>query len=534
MPFKRRYICPKCGEIHDSIADIRSPRWESKLERGKKNKYKHSLKGVCRSCKRTVEFTLEKEYLTPSVDDLSGHLKFLTIHPKYVEIKHNELTGEDTYYLTIPDSVKSYIKEFDPEIFDTSYLDVIKAVFTNKALKLRRNAIYHFKTNGLTGEIYRGRGESSALAVFPILFFVQVLQRSQEFVGRDRTANYRGLTIPPDTSSLVNYEKYKDHIEKELEKWREDPNYFAWFPVPIQQINFSGEFKNLFLGQEIEALMNMVLAGLEIPREFVYGGLTYSGSSVSLRMLENNFIEFSESLNEMISSFVVPVVANYYNLPIGQGEDQIRFQKFKMADDMQAKQLMLSVAQAGAVSKHTLLQTIDPSLSWESEKEQIKKENEDMAEITAKAQTLTSRIQFEEQMRQNIEMTKAQMKLQGGGEVEKTEIFPDKEYTIDPILISQADQIYNQIKDKGDQTIYMLMQLQEQVPAIFDKILERHPELQESIAAFMAQQQGQGLQMQQAPQQEQPQGGQQQAQQGQQVEPPLPEQKPPRRQNSPI
>jgi hypothetical protein len=131
---------------------------------------------------------------------------------------------------------------------------------------------------------------------------------------------------------------------------------------------------------------------MNIPREFVEGGLTYSGSSVSIRMLENilhDYVERSNRLNNWIVQKISELTGVH---PI-----DVKYTKFKMADDVQIKGAYANLATSNFISSKKLGDIMD--YDSEVENKQIAKEQVDkmieQARVQAKAQYVMTQIQNE-------------------------------------------------------------------------------------------------------------------------------------------
>jgi hypothetical protein len=109
------------------------------------------------------------------------------------------------------------------------------------------------------------------------------------------------------------------------------------------------------LTQEGRAWSEHIIAGMGVPQEFAFGGLSWSGSSVSLRMLENMFMSYRDMHEHFLQHFLVPHVARF----MGWREVSMHMKAFKMADDIQAKQLLMSLNQLRKVSDKSLLSEFD-------------------------------------------------------------------------------------------------------------------------------------------------------------------------------
>ena len=114
-------------------------------------------------------------------------------------------------------------------------------------------------------------------------------------------------------------------------------------------------------------MTNQVLAGMGVPNEFVYGGLQWSGANISLRMLENQFINYRNMMQQVID-YIVDQCHTYFNMP----KIKVHMQAFKMADDIAQKDLFMRMVEAGMISKHTMMRELFNHIDYDKEQEYIK------------------------------------------------------------------------------------------------------------------------------------------------------------------
>jgi hypothetical protein len=138
-----------------------------------------------------------------------------------------------------------------------------------------------------------------------------------------------------------------------------------------------------------------------VPIEFVFGGLSWSGSSVSLRTLENHFLMYRRLLLRFVN-WVKNRLRLYLNLP----DVTIGFTEFKMADDIQRKQMVIQLNAANKISDHTLLTEL--GFDYDEEQKAIQKETEDRNRI----QALMMKTQTQAQGEAQIEQAKYQARSQ--------------------------------------------------------------------------------------------------------------------------
>jgi hypothetical protein len=82
----------------------------------------------------------------------------------------------------------------------------------------------------------------------------------------------------------------------------------------------------------------------------VWGGLNWSGASVTLRMLENHFLNGREG-DERFLDFVVPKLASHFRRPYVK----VRLSDFKMADDVQQQATDTNLMVQGFLSREGVL-----------------------------------------------------------------------------------------------------------------------------------------------------------------------------------
>ena len=286
-------------------------------------------------------------------------------------------------------------------------------------------------------------------------------------------------------------------------RWRRDQNSIYTVPFPVSVENIRGDAKSLNVFDELNMLRQQIAGGLDVPQEFIYGGLNWSGSSISLRVLENLFLNMIEQLNSFLQDFLVPKLQRFLSLPAVK----ITHKDFKMADDVQQKQIALNLRQTNTVSDRTTLE----ELGFDPEQERRRKAEEasdrDAAVIKqmvvqAEAQGRALQTQTEYQMK----MQQKQQEMNGGAppmqKKAALEPMPGLSVQYTPgLLDAMVDQF---IKSPGDA---------DQKRMELAKIQQTNPEVAQAIRERLAMIKTQGN----APEMK-----------------PLPEQRAPRRKSSPV
>lgn len=339
----------------------------------------------------------------------SRGIRLLRWNPEDIDVRYNDLNGDYSYFYRIPVQLKNdimmgkkHIVEDVPQIF-------IEALQKRKAIVFNNDNIYHFKRPTLAQKD-RGWGVPLLLPVLKDAFYLQILKKSQEAIALEHIVPLRVLfpqagdaVSSPYTN--VNLGDWKDDIQEQINRWRFDQNYIPILPLPIGNQTIGGDGRALLLGQEIRVWSEHIVTGMGVPQELVFGGLSYSGSNVSLRMLENIFIGYMTDHLQMLKWIVNSVSAYMDWEPVS-----VKFKPFKMADDLQRKAYNFQLNQAGKISDETLLS--DADFDADNEDAAIEGETNKRAEAQKKARLAQAAIEGESQAIMQRFMMKAQMDQQ--------------------------------------------------------------------------------------------------------------------------
>ncbi len=213
----------------------------------------------------------------------------------------------------------------------------------------------------------RGWGIPLLLPVMKDTFYLQLMKKAQEAILLEHIVPLRVIFPQPgsgtsDPYTSINLADWRDQVGRELARWRYDNNYIPIFPLPLGNQTIGGDGKALLLTGEMREHCDGILAGMGVPREFVYGGLSYAGTNLSMRMMENFFIDYIGRHRDLLN-FVIREISSFLEWK----KCDARFKPFKMADDIQRKAYLLQLNQAQKVSDTTLLADADLDQQKESE-----------------------------------------------------------------------------------------------------------------------------------------------------------------------
>lgn len=281
-----------------------------------------------------------------------------------IKIERDPKTKEKIYYYDIPAKLKQIIEKKHPKEKYDRIPDIFKKAVQKKGLvKLNSKFIYALSMPSESGD-----GDLWAtppvMQAMKILLYTNVLRQAQEAIAYEHIVPRR-IYYFQETQNFApefNYMKIADDFAYELRKQLNDPNYQIISPIPVQQLQHGGQGRALLLVPEIEQLQKSILAAMGVPYEFVFGGMSYSGSTTSLRILENNFITYRTLLYNYVNDFLIKRLAEVRGEWEVPDDDEklitVEFSELKMQDDIQQKQLMIQLNAQGKIPDEILYEKV--------------------------------------------------------------------------------------------------------------------------------------------------------------------------------
>jgi len=183
---------------------------------------------------------------------------------------------------------------------------------------------------------------------------MQTLQRGNEAIAHEHIVPKKAIFPSAgnrlDPYSQMNLGKWRGQIEEQILKWKKDPNHIGIFPIPIGYQELGGNAKMLLLAPELKLLEENIIINMGLTLDFVKGGASWTGSSISLRIIENHFLPYREMINHFLNYFVIKKLSTILELPM----IKVALQELKMTDDTEAKQLLLNMRENKEISRKTL------------------------------------------------------------------------------------------------------------------------------------------------------------------------------------
>jgi hypothetical protein len=403
-PFSRFIKCEKCRELYP---------W--KMIQKKIDNLRIKIK--CKKCGHEGDAIIrDAPYKS------AENLRLVRINPEFIDIKYNDASGKHTYLYSIPDKLKRQIMSGDPDILEDTPQIYIDAIKQRKKIKLSGQNLFHLKRPTLAGKDM-GWGMPLIAVALKDLYYFYTLRRGQEAIINEHIVPF-DILFPQSNGKFDPYvhsdiSSWKREIERQLANRRKDPNYKAVLPFPIGFERIGGDGKALLLTPELDFLSKTIIGSVGIPQEFVFGGsMSWTGSSISLRTLENDFLHHRSQLLQL-TIWLVERLRIYLGIPTPK---TIKFSDFKMADDIQKLQMLQNMAQLDKLDWDSLQKEMgyDPEVIRKKIEEQKMFEAKMMeleiiraAEAQAKAQKI--QLRYQQQIQEEAVAHNDQMSQQMGG-----------------------------------------------------------------------------------------------------------------------
>jgi len=344
FPFWKMLRCRQCN--HEDKASALRPHWRF---------VSNEFRLTCPRCGFAGDAAVRDLYLRSP-----NGIRLMRWSPENIDTLYTEVGGgKSTYFYTPPKHTQNDITIGRKEVLEETPQLFLQAQKEQKAIVFAPDAVFHFKRPNLAESVDRAWGTPLLLPVLKDTFYLQIMKKAQEAILLEHILPLRVLFPQPgsgaaDPFTSSNLSVWKEHVSAEIVRWRLDPSYIPIMPLPIGNQTIGGDGKALLMTGEIREHSEGILAGMGVPRELVFGGLSWSGSNVSLRMLENMFLRYMGRQLDMIR-WIIREVAAFMGWPIVR----VRFKPFKMADDIQRKAYNLQLFQLGLLDEATILEDSD-------------------------------------------------------------------------------------------------------------------------------------------------------------------------------
>lgn len=325
FPFVRFLTCPKCSEKYNTAHTSFKYEWKSV-----------EFQATC-DCGYSGKMEVSDEP-TKKVENI--HI--IRWDPKQMDINANPITGEAEYYFSIPMTLSKPIQEGDVFLIRTTPMGFLKTIANQEKMlfKFDPGAIYHMREMAPAG-VDRHWGFPPLISAIKSFFNIALLKKANEAIGLDYIVPFRVLspkqsTAASDPTITISLANWVNEMKANLRAWRRDPLHMMFSPLPTDVTHVGGQGRALLVTGEITEAENAIIAGMGVPREFIYGGLSATGSGVTLRMIENQLLNSSKELVKL-AQWIDDQCGKFLEMR----HVKLGLEDPKLVDDVQQKMVLL-------------------------------------------------------------------------------------------------------------------------------------------------------------------------------------------------
>jgi hypothetical protein len=465
FPFRRFLVCPDCKS-----------KYNMKMTEFKFKIYQKDLQFMfhCEKCDKSVRGEIEDVKLRmPSPRDL--HV--IRWDPKCMEIDGNPITGEREFYYEIPGVVKQQVKDGNSHILATMPMAFLKTIAQDKLFKFSKGKVFFMRTEGPAG-VDNDWGFPSLLSTLKQFMYVSSLRKANEAIALEYLMPFRVLhpaqaTAAGDPTITISLNNWINETKMNLQAWRRDPLHLMFSPIPLGVTTLGGQGRALMVTGEIVEAENSIIASLGIPREFLYGGLSATGSGVTLRMLENQLLNYTTQLVEQ-AQWILDKSAEF----LGWKKIKVSLEPFKLVDDVQQKAILFQANQAAG---GTLLSNTSTAnlLGRDINDERALRKQETLAEQ-----------KFQYELQQDIQKMQQNLATQAQSSVQANQPQGYDQQAV----IAQADTIVQQMMSLDENSRRSLLHsLQVEDMVMYAVVVQRWEEVQTQQRAMIREQMNQQM-----------------------------------------
>lgn len=367
---------------------------------------------TCRSCKKQVAgdfadwtfargtFVLTCECGHTGAADVTDiyatsakSVRFQNLDIRRVYCLPNEWSGEHEYYYLIPHTTqlrmeqafqtdRRFLLSLPQEYFQAVFhpplsmpnVELLPGVPGRHLIRLRNETLFHMYDTELPSE--DGLAWPAWTVTLPDYWQYRLLVQSQQAVCKEFILPHRAV-YPEDrggggTASLatmVNLSSIVSVLRRETERHKVDRAYTSVFPFPIGSQVIGGEAKALMMSQEIRVALETQCVGAGAPLEFIFGGMSYSGSSVSVKQQEVVFNADREKVLDLYNWCYTYAQTTFEDVP---DDIAVAHKDFRMGEDLAHVQTLSGLQSQGILS----LQAVLDALGVDAESEKIRLEKD--------------------------------------------------------------------------------------------------------------------------------------------------------------
>jgi hypothetical protein len=472
-PFKRYLVCPKCKNYraHCISEEDRQIDWKFR-------DFQFYAKCLNKECGAQGIMKVKDEYLEG--DDFIKKIKIQRWPIQFIKVRNLSIAGKKKIFYRIEDKyVKPILKgdRFVVSNIPETFLLACKQNPQNPIIELPEDLTFHYEHEGITEPEWEGLSKPFFFSAWKDIFMSFVLRKAQETIASDHLIPNRFIfpTATPsgqDPLSKIDGAAWMGIVTTQLKRQQNDPNEIGVVPFALGYQALGGQGKAMSLREEIELQDRRILTQLGIPPELIYGGMTWSGSNISLRMLENLFLYYINKQNQFIRFFVTYLA----KMSRKEAPSNVKLKPFRMADDIQQINLLSALGAQGRISESTALGQVGINIAAEAK--QMEDDKPFVERIQAARQIAAVNVNKEVSEKNNINQVDIGIKTQL---VQGQETQSAQSSLTDGFIATTTQGFVNKLNTLNYQQRQLeLRNLQMQDPETYNKVIAQLNGIQEA------------------------------------------------------
>ena len=356
--------------------------------------------------------TVDLEFQDRASHDAS-EIRLRLLDPKRMLLSMNLISGRTEYIYRFEEFFIADVKAGKKihQINETP-MEMLRAISQNKDFKFSDGTIYHFKNKFISGLSYNGWGIPNILLNYTNLHHYQVLRCINEAVGLDYMLPFRllspagaGGNASADAASSINLLHWRSAVSQLIHEKRTNPTAIHTIPFPVTYQEMGASGKSLAPVELMRAQADEVREGFGIVPELWHFSLQMQQTPTAIRVFESTHSDIARDAN-MALKWVTKSILDYLN----KEQIGVRMLRPHIADDLDNRQVALTLASGGEVSRKTAysLFNIDDPVQ-----ENVDRMREDL-DIQRERQKLQNAFDREQQLGSASQVVDAMVQAQAG------------------------------------------------------------------------------------------------------------------------
>lgn len=359
FPFTRMVVCPSCGSSYRS--DASNVSW---------NNFQFSAKCLNATC--GYSGVMERSD-TKSRDPKDVNL---VVHdPRHISVNYNPISGKSDYWMEIPEYLREKVTAGDKFIISTTPWSMIEAIRDSKQYHFYEDSIYHMKMPGVTNAL-PGLGVPPLIGAWDSVYNKAMMRRANSAIAAEMMMPLRivfpdvsGNTNPTTAFSLQSFAK---NMRTYLARHKTDPLAAVMSPIPVGYQEITGNGKQLLITQEIDQIESYMLLSMGVSKELLDGTLSWTASTVGLRLFHNTLLKYTEQMHRLIDWIFSKIGPEFDLDPL-----EVTLEPFQLTDNDGLSNTLMQLASNGIVSQETALASIN--IDYDEEVQKIQEEQVEAA-----------------------------------------------------------------------------------------------------------------------------------------------------------